>query len=76
VGSILETAGQAILGTNLPAYRLAVWHGFTLALLMSLIALAGGIGYYLLMHRRRRTTAAPTTPGFTSNAPRNAIRDW
>ena len=57
VGPMLETAGHAILGADLPAYELAVWHGFTLPLLMSLIALAGGIGYYLLMHLRGRTMA-------------------
>jgi multicomponent K+:H+ antiporter subunit A len=57
VGPLLETAGRAILGPDGPTYELAVWHGFTLPLLMSLIALAGGIGYYLLMYVRGRTMA-------------------
>jgi multicomponent K+:H+ antiporter subunit A len=55
VGPLLETAGHAILGADLPVYELAVWHGFTLPLLMSFIALGGGIGYYLLMRLRGRT---------------------
>jgi multicomponent K+:H+ antiporter subunit A len=58
VGPLLESAGHAILGADLPAYELAVWHGFTLPLLMSLIALGGGIGYYLLMYARGRTMAS------------------
>ena len=58
VGPLLETAGHAILGADLPAYELAVWHGFTLPLLMSVIALGGGICYYLLMHLRGRTMAS------------------
>src|SRR5690606_34651350 len=29
VGPLLETAGYALLGAELPVYRLAVWHGFT-----------------------------------------------
>ena len=58
VGPILATAGHAILGANLPAYELAVWHGFTLPLLMSLIALSGGIAYYVMMYLRGRTMAS------------------
>ena len=32
-----------MLGAATPAYSLAVWHGFTLPLLMSLVALGGGV---------------------------------
>jgi len=55
VGPLLATAGEAILGARMPAYELAVWHGFTPALLMSLIALAGGIGFYFYLYVRGRT---------------------
>jgi multicomponent K+:H+ antiporter subunit A len=47
-----------------PAYSLAIWHGFNLPLLMSVIALAGGVLLYLLLQRacagleRRRCSAA------------------
>jgi multicomponent K+:H+ antiporter subunit A len=63
VGPLLATAGRAILGSRFPDYELAVWHGFTPALLMSLIALVGGAGFYLLMYWRGRTLAeAPFLP--------------
>jgi multicomponent K+:H+ antiporter subunit A len=55
VGPLLETAGTAILGDDLPTYELAVWHGFTLPLLMSFLALAGGLLYYYVMYVRERT---------------------
>jgi multicomponent K+:H+ antiporter subunit A len=55
IGPLLATAGQAILGARMPEYQLAVWHGFTPALLMSLVALAGGIGFYLYLYWRGRT---------------------
>ncbi len=53
VGGALRTATVALLGAKAPDYDLAIWHGFNLPLLMSLIALCGGIGlYYLrLAHR-------------------------
>jgi multicomponent K+:H+ antiporter subunit A len=60
VGPLLATAGKAILGPNLPEYTLAVWHGVTPALLMSAVALAGGIGLYLwLVWRGRTLVGAP-----------------
>src|SRR5690606_23396734 len=43
LGPLLETAARALLGPAMPEYRLAVWHGFTVPLAMSLIALGGGV---------------------------------
>ncbi len=40
VGPFLHMAAQSILGENFPAYSLAVWHGFNLPLVMSIVALA------------------------------------
>lgn len=51
IGPVLAAAAGAVLGVATPAYSLAVWHGFTLPLLMSTIALAGGIGLYVLLRR-------------------------
>jgi multicomponent K+:H+ antiporter subunit A len=45
-GPLLETAVRAVLGSDVPAYSLKVWHGFTFPLLMSLTALAGGLILY------------------------------
>ncbi|GGF51311.1 monovalent cation/H+ antiporter subunit A [Azorhizobium oxalatiphilum] len=47
VGPLLADAARAAVGAALPYYSLAVWHGFTLPLLMSVIALAGGVVLYL-----------------------------
>ena len=51
VGPILDVAIGAALGAETPEYSLAVWHGFTLPLLMSCVALAGGVVLYLLLRR-------------------------
>jgi len=61
VGPYLATAMQSILGADMPAYSLAVWHGWTLPLFMSMLALGGGIGIYLMLpvHRRSATGPAP-----------------
>jgi len=55
VGPALETAMLSILGTDLPEYRLAVWQGITAPLVMSFIALTGGVSFYALLVRRGAT---------------------
>jgi multicomponent K+:H+ antiporter subunit A len=35
-----------------PAYTLAIWHGFNLPLLMSAVALVGGVAMYWALQRR------------------------
>ncbi len=52
VGPLLETALHAVLGPTLPDYSLAVWHGFTPELLMSGVAIAGGLALYFALRRR------------------------
>jgi multicomponent K+:H+ antiporter subunit A len=42
VGPMLQAAALPVVGGTLPVYSLAVWHGFTTPLMMSLVALAGG----------------------------------
>jgi multicomponent K+:H+ antiporter subunit A len=49
IGPFLAIAVHSVLGAATPAYSLAIWHGFTLPLLMSVIALAGGIAFYALL---------------------------
>ncbi len=46
VEPLLRLAAGALLQEPLPEFSLAVWHGFNLPLLMSLVALLGGIGLY------------------------------
>ncbi|WP_096462939.1 monovalent cation/H+ antiporter subunit A [Sulfurifustis variabilis] len=50
VGPLLALASGAVLQGPLPPYSLAMWHGFNLPLLMSAIALAGGV----LLYTQRR----------------------
>ncbi|WP_324742160.1 monovalent cation/H+ antiporter subunit A [Tsuneonella sp. CC-YZS046] len=52
IGPFLATAVDAVLGDRTPSYSLAVWHGFSLPLLMSATALAGGVLLYVLFGPR------------------------
>ncbi|MET0519540.1 MAG: monovalent cation/H+ antiporter subunit A [Burkholderiaceae bacterium] len=52
VGPVLAAAAAPVVGAPLPDYSLALWHGLNLPLLMSGVALAGGIALYLLLRRR------------------------
>jgi len=49
-GALVESVSGAVTRQELPHYYLSLWHGFTLALLMSGIAVVGGI---LLLWRYR-----------------------
>jgi multicomponent K+:H+ antiporter subunit A len=51
IGPTLATAVQAVLGSATPTYNLAVWHGFNLPLLMSVIAMVGGVLLYLSLQK-------------------------
>ncbi|OZG72856.1 monovalent cation/H+ antiporter subunit A [Hahella sp. CCB-MM4] len=51
VSGILAAASSAVLNGELPEYSLAIWHGVNLPLLMSCLAMAGGlIVYYNRRH--------------------------
>jgi multicomponent K+:H+ antiporter subunit A len=47
VAPLLAAAAAATLGGDVPSYSLSIWHGFNLPLLMSVIALLGGILVYV-----------------------------
>jgi multicomponent K+:H+ antiporter subunit A len=51
IGPFLATAVTAVLGPDTPPYSLAVWHGFTEPLVMSMIAFGGGVLLYWLLQR-------------------------
>jgi multicomponent K+:H+ antiporter subunit A len=51
-GPLVHLAATAVLGTPPPEYHLALWHGLNLPLLMSALALAGGVAMYLALQRR------------------------
>jgi multicomponent K+:H+ antiporter subunit A len=49
IAPLLETALHAVLGPVLPEYSLRLWHGFTPELLMSIVAIFGGVAMYFLL---------------------------
>lgn len=58
IGPALDAAARPVVGATMPSYSLAVWHGVTPPLLMSFIALAGGIAVYAALRRRPATRLA------------------
>lgn len=60
IGPYLNAAVVAVLGDQTPEYSLSVWHGFNVPLMMSLIALVGGIVLYLIL--RRYLAVCPEDP--------------
>jgi multicomponent K+:H+ antiporter subunit A len=53
-GPLVDVAARAMVGGALPEYHLSLWHGFNLPLLMSALALAGGVALYAALARGRR----------------------
>jgi multicomponent K+:H+ antiporter subunit A len=49
IGPLLETALRAVFGPAIPEYSLALWHGFTPELLMSVVAISGGVAVYFML---------------------------
>jgi multicomponent K+:H+ antiporter subunit A len=54
VGSVLAIAAGSVLG-EVPAYQLTLWHGWTVPLFMSFVALGGGLAFYAWLHSRRKS---------------------
>jgi multicomponent K+:H+ antiporter subunit A len=54
VGPLLATAARALLGPEVPPYTLAIWHGLSAPLLMSVVAMGGGVALYAFLMRTRR----------------------
>lgn len=49
IGPFLHSAVISVLGQATPVYSLAVWHGFSLPLMMSIVAMVGGILLHWLL---------------------------
>ena len=54
IAPFLAAAVSSVLGPDVPYYSLSIWHGFNLPLVMSLIAMAGGVVIYISYYRRLR----------------------
>ncbi len=52
VGPLLRSAVVAVLGARTPDYHLELWHGFTPAFMLSLVAMALGTALYVALYRR------------------------
>lgn len=51
IARLLEVSAGSLLLGQLPTYSLAVWHGFTAAFAMSLIAMVAGVTVYVTRYR-------------------------
>src|SRR3546814_13597150 len=63
IGPFLASAVQSVLGARAPSYSLVVWHGFTMPLLQSVIALVGGPPLYPLFRDRLNAVEKPRQCG-------------
>lgn len=51
IGPYLAAAVTSVLGPETPYYSLSIWHGFNLPLMMSIVALLGGVLLYVVLYR-------------------------
>jgi multicomponent K+:H+ antiporter subunit A len=63
IGPLLAAAARPVVGGALPEYSLAVWHGFNAPLVMSLVAIGGGITGYIWLHRQQLRGRLDSPPG-------------
>jgi multicomponent K+:H+ antiporter subunit A len=56
IGPVLHVATESILREATPEFSLHIWHGVTLPLMMSTLALVGGGTLYAILIRRSRKT--------------------
>jgi multicomponent K+:H+ antiporter subunit A len=52
IGPLVDLAARAVFGADLPPYSVTLWHGVTPALLLSIVAFAGGAVLYWALQRR------------------------
>lgn len=54
LGPLVLVASTAMLGQAPPEFHLAIWHGLNLPLLLSMLALGGGVGLYAWLSRGKQ----------------------
>ena len=62
VGPLLAAAARPVVGGELPEYSLAIWHGLNAPMIMSLIAMSGGIVLYVLLRKQLKHNRFPLPP--------------
>jgi multicomponent K+:H+ antiporter subunit A len=74
-GPTLAVAAQAALHGGplgeMPAYHLAIWHGVNLPLMMSVVAVAGGVALYFGLQRFINLHSLVRLPGWVSTGGRD-----
>ncbi|KYF61852.1 cation:proton antiporter [Sorangium cellulosum] len=62
IGPSLAAAARPVVGGTLPEYSLAIWHGFNLPFVMSLVAISGGVVGYLWLRKHQEQGRLQATP--------------
>jgi multicomponent K+:H+ antiporter subunit A len=75
IGPLLQVAVGSVLREATPVYSLALWHGVTVPLLMSCLALAGGAALFLALQRhfRRNVEGTPFLPAVDARRAFDAV---
>ncbi|MBV0890944.1 monovalent cation/H+ antiporter subunit A [Paracoccus sp. Z118] len=73
IGTVLQSGVLSVLGENAPEYSLALWHGFNIALMMSLTAMVLGAALYLAA--APRLSRANEAPAFLSRVSAQSVFD-
>lgn len=66
VAPLVMIAANDVFGAQLPSYTISIWHGINMPLIMSVIALAGGILLYWLL-KKKFNLHLHTPKGFTGH---------
>ncbi|MFC4726748.1 monovalent cation/H+ antiporter subunit A [Coralloluteibacterium thermophilus] len=61
IAPVLAAGVSGVLGAAAPDYYLAIWHGFNLPLVMSIVSLVGGFALYTMLRRHTDVHAAEST---------------
>lgn len=75
ISTILSCAALPVVGGELPSFSLAIWHGFNTPIIMSGVAMIGGIYFYLILRRQIRLGVFAGVP-FISWINGAAIYNW
>lgn len=62
LGSLFEPYARTLPANGHELEHLALWHGFTLPLLLTVIVIVGGVGTFVVLRRRRRRLGFHTPP--------------
>src|SRR5699024_4889793 len=63
IGPALRAAALSVVGAELPAYSLQLWHGLTTPLVMSVIAFVAGVTLYVMCRQRLQGYATSPLTG-------------